>query len=250
MSHKAIYFDASLCVECLACRGACRSEYELDYDQDYLLFRSKETGEYPNAQYSICRYSCNHCQDAPCVTACSTGCLSKDPQTGMTQVEFEKCSGCGYCVTACPYDSVWLHDGFVTKCVGCNERIKNKLEPSCVEVCPTKALEFGDWSAMVKKGEKRVEQIKELYPNANLYGKEQLNGLHLVMVLQDKPETFGLAMKPEQHVGVFGIKAWQMAIQPLSLVGVAGAAVAVGGMYRFARKNHEKEMEELYGGHE
>lgn len=246
MSHVAIYFDASLCVECTACKIACNDEYQLKDNELYLKFRSKEDGTYPKAMYNICRHSCNHCQEAPCVEACPSGCLSKDAKTGMTRVEVEKCTGCGYCETVCPYDSVWIENGHVNKCVGCLDRVEAGMKPSCVEVCPTHALEFGDREKMIKKGEARVAQIKDKYPNANLYGKDQLGGLHLIMVLTDKPEMFGLEGQPETPV-TLGL--WKSVLQPLSVLGVAGAAAGVAALYPFARKAHVNETHDLHEDH-
>jgi formate dehydrogenase iron-sulfur subunit len=244
MSHVAIYFDASLCVECTACKVACNDQWGLKENELYLTFKSKETGKFPNAHYNISRHSCNHCQEAPCVEACPTGCLSKDAKTGMTKVELEKCSGCGYCETVCPYDSVWVENGHTNKCVGCLDRVEAGLQPACVDICPTDALQFGDREKLIKKAEARVAELKDRYPNANVFGKDQLGGQHLIRVLLEKPETFELNPNPETPV-TMGL--WKSVLQPLSIVGVVGAAAGVSALYPISRKNH---LAEMHGDHD
>ena len=47
-----------------------------------------------------CAYGCLGCGD--CVKACQFGALSMNPETGLPEVDQEKCTACGACVKACP----------------------------------------------------------------------------------------------------------------------------------------------------
>jgi Fe-S-cluster-containing dehydrogenase component len=48
-------------------------------------------------------------------------------------------------MAACPYDARFIHpDGYADKCTFCIHRVENGQSPACVEICPTKALTFGD----------------------------------------------------------------------------------------------------------
>jgi carbon-monoxide dehydrogenase iron sulfur subunit len=80
---------------------------------------------------------CRHCEDAPCMRACISGCLYKDDK-GFVRRRKERCIGCWSCIMACPFGVITRDpDGKIAvKCDRCH-----KLDvPACVNACPTKAL--------------------------------------------------------------------------------------------------------------
>lgn len=105
---------------------------------------------------------CNHCDNPPCVDVCPTqATFVRD--NGIVAMDWHRCIGCRYCMAACPYGSrsfnwrdprPFIKDpnpdyptrttGVVEKCTFCDDRVAQGLEPKCVEVCPEKALVFGD----------------------------------------------------------------------------------------------------------
>ncbi len=81
---------------------------------------------------------CRHCLNAPCVTACLAGAMTKDEETGLIKHNKDKCRGCWTCVMVCPYGALKmdLSGKVVAKCDLCQE-----LEsPACVANCPNRAL--------------------------------------------------------------------------------------------------------------
>jgi NAD-dependent dihydropyrimidine dehydrogenase PreA subunit len=66
---------------------------------------------------------------------------------GFVIIDPEKCTGCGECAAACPYDSIYENEelGIYQKCTGCVHLLDNGYEqPRCVEACPRDALMIED----------------------------------------------------------------------------------------------------------
>ena len=83
---------------------------------------------------------CRHCEDAPCVTACLSGAMTKEPKTGEVIHNKDKCMGCWTCVMVCPYGAIKMdiENKVVTKCDLC----QGQKELACVANCPNQALEL------------------------------------------------------------------------------------------------------------
>lgn len=140
----AMTVDTRLCVGCKACVYACMAENDVPdgYCRDWVV--EDVRGEFPHLSAEIRSERCNHCTAAPCVRACPTG-ASHVNEGGVVLVTHGKCSGCKACIAACPYDARFVHPkGYVDKCTFCLHRVQRGLDPACVEVCPTRALVFGD----------------------------------------------------------------------------------------------------------
>ena len=136
--------DEKLCVTCNACVLACKNENEVPPGVARCWTVQEERGTFPLLSVRTRSERCNHCDDAPCVSACPTG-ASHVEEGGVVVVTHEKCVGCKACIIACPYEVRYMHpDGYVDKCTFCLHRVKEGLDPACVAVCPTRALTFGD----------------------------------------------------------------------------------------------------------
>ncbi len=138
--------DLSKCCNCGACAIACMDQNDIDLSKGQRPFRvvfrqeTRKTGaiEY----YSM---SCMHCDNAPCITACPSGCLYKDPETGLTLYDNTNCIGCHSCAMACPFGApAFGADGKMRKCDGCVDRVRAGLAPACVKGCTFDALKLTD----------------------------------------------------------------------------------------------------------
>lgn len=136
--------DTRRCVGCNACVLSCKAENNLP-DQGFRDWIVTETrGRFPTLHQEIRSERCNHCEHPPCVSNCPTGASHKSTG-GTVLVTKAKCSGCKACIAACPYDARYVHsDGHIDKCTFCLHRVERGELPGCVDICPTRALTFGD----------------------------------------------------------------------------------------------------------
>jgi len=112
---------------------------------------------------------CRQCEDAPCAKVCPTGALVHSHNS--VQVVQTRCIGCKSCVMACPYGAMEI----VTREVVLQERprtgsnppveaykcdlcIHRPEGPSCIEVCPTKAIYTIDAKVLSDNLRKKREQ--------------------------------------------------------------------------------------------
>ena len=61
------------------------------------------SGTYPNLQHNFVTLSCQHCENPPCLDVCPVGATYKRESDGVVLIDFDRCIGCRYCMTACPY---------------------------------------------------------------------------------------------------------------------------------------------------
>ena len=140
----AMTVDTRRCVGCHACVIACKTENALPLGsyRDWILTETR--GRFPDLSMEIRSTRCNHCDDPPCVSCCPTGASHVD-EGGAVLVTHGKCTGCKACIAACPYDARYPHpEGYADKCTFCLHRVRKGQLPACVEICPTRALKFGD----------------------------------------------------------------------------------------------------------
>ena len=153
-------FDEKKCSACGACAVACMDQNDVAVEEGQQPYR--KVFQYEDGSHRVyISIACLHCPDAPCVTACPSGCLYKDPETGLTRYDTTCCIGCHSCAMACPYGAPTFHrvEGThrerMEKCHGCLERVRAGLTPACVHACPTGALtwrwaEDGETSSLAR----------------------------------------------------------------------------------------------------
>ncbi len=96
--------DTRKCVGCDACTVGCVAENKLPPGVVYRPVVKEEFGEFPNVQLRFTPRPCMQCENPPCVPVCPVKATWKRPD-GITTIDYDKCIGCRYCITACPYNA-------------------------------------------------------------------------------------------------------------------------------------------------
>jgi molybdopterin-containing oxidoreductase family iron-sulfur binding subunit len=174
----SMVIDIRKCVGCFACTIACKAENVTPPGVVYRRVLDTETGSYPNLRRDFVPVLCNHCENAPCVTACPVK-ATEIRVDGIVDMDYKQCIGCRACLNACPYGArqsdfgqlytdktpdlqayetrpnyeykkEWPRQkgkspiGNARKCHFCIHRIESGELPSCVTTCIGKATYFGD----------------------------------------------------------------------------------------------------------
>lgn len=174
----AMAIDLRKCVGCHACTIACVAENKLPPGVVYRPVIEEEFGEYPNVGRRFVPRPCMQCDKPPCVPVCPVHATWKG-KDGIVHIDYDKCIGCRYCLTACPYGArtfdygenysdgtpakadyeeapsyeygvEWKreHDrspvGNARKCHFCAHRVNRGMLPMCVSSCIGRATFFGD----------------------------------------------------------------------------------------------------------
>ena len=94
--------DLRKCIGCHACTIACIAENKLPPGVVYRPVLEEEIGTYPNVTRRFIPRPCMQCEKPPCVPVCPVNATWKRPD-GIVEIDYNKCIGCRYCITACPY---------------------------------------------------------------------------------------------------------------------------------------------------
>ena len=151
MAHTvAKLIDTTTCIGCKACEAACQewndngfamgtfdgtyqTMPDLQYDfWNVIKFNEFETDDDGGLNWLMAKYQCMHCVEPGCLEACPAPGAIFRLENGIVDFDQDKCIGCGYCITACPFDVPRLSPitKKVYKCTLCSDRTAVGLEPA------------------------------------------------------------------------------------------------------------------------
>jgi carbon-monoxide dehydrogenase iron sulfur subunit len=138
-----VYIKEDVCIGCHLCEVYCQLQHA--QSTDLVKAFKKFPRPLPRLhveEKGVLSFSarCQHCDDAPCVQACLTGALSRDPISSLVKVDKERCIGCWTCLLVCPLGAIRpdTEEKKILKCDLC----QGKDIPVCVANCPNEALVY------------------------------------------------------------------------------------------------------------
>jgi carbon-monoxide dehydrogenase iron sulfur subunit len=90
------------------------------------------------AGYISFALQCRHCTEAPCIEACMTGAMHRDPETDAVLCDANRCVGCWMCIMVCPFAAI--QRGADLKVASKCDLCLNEETPACVANCPNEAI--------------------------------------------------------------------------------------------------------------
>jgi len=103
--------DLRKCVGCHACTVSCVAENKLPPGVVYRPVIEEEFGTYPNVGRRFIPRPCMQCDNPPCVPVCPVNATYVNEE-GIVEMNYDRCIGCRYCITACPYSARVSDFGF------------------------------------------------------------------------------------------------------------------------------------------
>jgi len=236
-------YDATKCVGCKACVVACKKENKLSADTRWYGDGKYDAPDGLNqytknviqlyddgSEYSFVKKQCMHCVDPACVGACMLGALHKT-SIGVVEWNANKCIGCRYCETACPFNVPkfqWTSAApNIVKCEFCKDRLAAGKEPACTEVCPRKAVIFGKYTDLLDEAHRRLDADPKYVQK--VYGEHELGGTQVLYLSHVPFEKLGFrfndtAPVPEtQQTIQHGV--YQGFAAPIALYALLGAVM-------------------------
>src|SRR5262249_5255816 len=102
---KALLYDATLCIGCKQCEGACAEQNKLPYNDQIAAQTQQSADKFTvvlTKNDKFMRRLCMNCEEPACASVCPVAALRKTPQ-GPVIYEASRCMGCRYCMVACPF---------------------------------------------------------------------------------------------------------------------------------------------------
>jgi carbon-monoxide dehydrogenase iron sulfur subunit len=154
---KKVYVKEEFCIGCRLCEVYCQLQHARTRDL-VKAFKRESPPPLPRIRVDergvvSLSVRCQQCEDAPCVQACLTGALERNPESRLVKVDEDRCIGCWTCLLACPLAAIKpdIEQKRALKCDLC----QGEEIPVCVANCPNEALvyvEVPDGSFVAESG--------------------------------------------------------------------------------------------------
>lgn len=216
---KSFFIDTTVCTACRACQVACKQWHDLPAEQTenrgsyqnpkdlsfqtYKLVRMEETAIDGQLRWLFFPDQCRHCLEPPCqYEADDPRAIFTDEATGaVLYTAWTREADAESVIQSCPYDIPRKGpNGVLAKCDMCIDRVTNGLQPACVKVCPTGAMNFGERGAMLELAEQRLAEVQPKYPNAQLLDPQDVRVIFLTAFEPDYYHAFAVAARSKPGI--------------------------------------------------
>jgi len=141
---KRIVAHEEFCIGCRLCEIHCLVQHSKS-KKIIKAFRSERGAVTPRLQVEQSGYvsfalQCRHCDEAPCIEACMTGAMHRDPKTGAVLCDEDRCVGCWMCIMVCPVGAI--NRGGELKIASKCDLCMGAETPACVANCPNEAIVY------------------------------------------------------------------------------------------------------------
>ena len=128
-----IVHQKASCTGCQACVIACKEQHKLPEKTNrcHMTFESAKESQMVGSAFHF--KTCYQCHHAKCIAVCKTKALYKESPTGVVKYDANKCTTCGACLEACPFNAIAMNlkRKRIEKCDLCGDAL-----PLCISACP------------------------------------------------------------------------------------------------------------------
>ena len=206
-----LLFDATRCVACMACTGACKEQNKLPGPVEPEPTAYTWTTVQQRAGLNV-RRLCMHCEVPTCVSVCPVGALVKTKE-GPVVYDSEKCMGCRYCMMACPFTvPKYQWDKpvpIIGKCIMCAPRVKEGKPTACAEACQFEATVFGKREDLVKEAKARIAKDPGAYLD-HVYGITEAGGTDVILLTSPSAPFEKLGYRTDLPTDPPAMRTWQV----------------------------------------
>ena len=241
MAKYGILVDLSNCLGCKSCALSCKHENKVSAGISWLKVHNEVLATEKGPQLYTFPMGCLHCGEPSCAKVCPVDAITKKPD-GIVQRDPEKCVGCKFCVTACPFGQSHFNETVkkAEKCTLCIDRQERGEVPACTVNCPTGARSAIDPNKLQEESNKRLAQAKLLGLDYTLYSGDKVGGTQVAYLV---PKGVHIEAGPQDIEPSATIGVWQDAIKP---VAKAGLGVVVGAVAFAGLSNSRKKEDDIH----